>query len=130
MGGIPAFGLAPSENPTPTFAQRCLHEEAAQCISAIVELATPPPWSMRRLDANPQPSGPLPASEWEVYSGKGARLLALALPPDPDRERAVLTAWKAFSADRRRQALAGERLERTAGDALVALITDDALFTR
>ncbi|MGH2487015.1 MAG: hypothetical protein ACRDHE_13485 [Ktedonobacterales bacterium] len=119
MGNCPAFGLAPSENPKPTYAQRCLHEEAAQRVSAIVELATPSPRSMRRLDANPQPSGPLPASAWEVYRGKGACLLGLTLPPDPERERAVLMAWRTFSEDRRQQALAGERLEGAAGDALV-----------
>lgn len=88
-------------NAQPTFEDRVRHEEAATCVSKLLDLATPPPWRIERLDLAPTwLGGMLLASQWSARDGDGHRRMSVTLLPEEGRERAVLAIWHAFSARR------------------------------
>lgn len=111
----------------PTYAARVQHEEAAQCVSKLLALATPPPYRAERRDTDVRATGPLLASSWLVYNAKGQPGGMTCLQPHPEHEGAVLSAWRAFSSDWQRRGLGGAVPEAAAGMVLVQLTEAGAL---
>ena len=125
--------LATFANDKPSYADRVRHEEAAGCVTRLVEFATPPPWGVLRLDTDVRDTGPLPASLWNVYNAQGQRRIVLYLLPEAECERAVIQAWRSFSLGRVRNGLTdatSAALAEAAGTTLFGLIEAGTLEAR